>query len=1022
MFDTDLCPYEMFAGRLTSGAVKLPVDPSYQRKLAKLCLTPAKHNALWRAYLAENLMSEALDLHLPVFESREASFGDTASWFAARDHGHGAWVQTTYPLFTNILRRPAFGPRFAKKTERYSRTWERPSFRAAAAPFWVFTFEHDDDAVDALQMQLDWIWQKDKAGQTQLDKIDASLRARFKDYRGYCVVWSGGKSLHIHLVFDTGHLSRSVIKHLAARAGNSPEAKLRDHWQGQDANPGSLWAYYGEQWFALRDLIHNASAISVPFDQQMAVLSQKRRMPWGLRQVSAGNAFGCVQGESIVQIVVAEKLLKRSPKGSTTYFNSAAAANQVAPRAGADSVRALQGTYWIDDTELLARLTLYLKRCWGAEYPKPAYLADHNGRVRLHFFNNADDKTPSSFVREDYNQILYCGAGAPADDMYARLPGGLNLGDLVDVLVKEEDLQYENSVARKPQPSKLRMGKLDRFLFEREAMGGRTAGVRKGLRHALAAATRYHPRSLVVSTPGAGKSTTLLDQALDYRAEDWLEGFFSGQGLAKPANGFTIFACQSYEQAEEQFQRYIAPTADGRVRPAVLLKSFDRHYSEYCDDAKIPAKERITYAKALAAGYPNMLLAVTALQPQIYQAVTARKNDAWLTSDQGQQIHGFERNGSVVVFTSHRLGQTFNVLSESRAWLHPDYRPGLPRDAWTDLAKAFQAYLLIHDEVSLDDLFHIATEEDLHHAVCFERRLEQVRGKNWRDVPDAEKFDIFSRDATDAQTELGFSRIKELVEIGFETADRETVDFDHMPFGVNNSSEALYAKMDGSVYYVRPKTWFLDLRSRVVITTTEAHIAAVVPSLQEGGVRVFRTSRMDSPQCFPVEHIPLKLDWRARKADVQELASDLVYGQAAESDTVISDMVNAPFAITHDAARGRNDLADQSTAIVLTFLGAEQYGALNVLSQRFVSTIDGETEFSFVQLFYRDRVTQAAGRNRGLRSRGTATSTQLVMSPKLYETLGGPTFFGTGLFPTYLSTMPQHGSSPSSQANLEGTV
>jgi hypothetical protein len=61
-----------------------------------------------------------------------------------------------------------------------------PSERTHNAGFAVYTFEPDSDALDD---QLRVIYSG------QLRQIDADLR-RYRDYRGYEVVYSGGKSLH----------------------------------------------------------------------------------------------------------------------------------------------------------------------------------------------------------------------------------------------------------------------------------------------------------------------------------------------------------------------------------------------------------------------------------------------------------------------------------------------------------------------------------------------------------------------------------------------------------------------------------------------------------------------------------------------------------------------------------------------------------------------------------------------------------------------------------------------------------
>ena len=87
-----------------------------------------------------------------------------------------------------------------------------PSERTHNAGFAVYTFEPDSDALDN---QFRVIYSG------QLRQIDANL-SRYRDYRGYEVVYSGGKSVHFHFCFDLRHL-----KHELAVSGNSC---YRENW------------------------------------------------------------------------------------------------------------------------------------------------------------------------------------------------------------------------------------------------------------------------------------------------------------------------------------------------------------------------------------------------------------------------------------------------------------------------------------------------------------------------------------------------------------------------------------------------------------------------------------------------------------------------------------------------------------------------------------------------------------------------------------------------------------------------
>jgi hypothetical protein len=50
-----------------------------------------------------------------------------------------------------------------------------------------------------------WFLSNDDKGAMPFDDVDRAL-CRYREYRGYCSVYSGGKSIHSHFLFDTRHL------------------------------------------------------------------------------------------------------------------------------------------------------------------------------------------------------------------------------------------------------------------------------------------------------------------------------------------------------------------------------------------------------------------------------------------------------------------------------------------------------------------------------------------------------------------------------------------------------------------------------------------------------------------------------------------------------------------------------------------------------------------------------------------------------------------------------------------------
>jgi hypothetical protein len=88
-----------------------------------------------------------------------------------------------------------------------------------------------------------------------------------------------------------------------------------------------------------------------------------------------------------------------------------------------------------------------------------------------------------------------------------------------------------------------------------------------------------------------------------------------------------------------------------------------------------------------------------------------------------------------------------------------------------------------------------------------------------------------------------------------------------------------------------------------------------------------------------------------------------------------------------------------SVASVITNLAPAHFAELNLLAQKYGFSGVGPTVF---QLFYKDQINQALGRNQGYRRDYGALKTHTVyLNKNLYNQLG-PDFFSQGRYPMYL--------------------
>jgi len=989
---------EELAEPLQRNDVLQDISNDYRSKLIQRTLRMPKHNRFWSEIIAPNIMVPELNQHVALHRTPLDTFSHKQSEAAHYAQNAGTLDQGRYPLFSNVMRIPKVGPTYPKYKDQWSRTWEKPSARGAIGQFWTFTYEWDCEAAGAMPTQFDWVWGQDANGLSEIDKLDLYFRSQFKDYRGHCEIWSGGKSVHLNFIFDTSHMAKATIVALAARQGKSSVAKLRDYWRG-DISPDAIWDYYTATWNRLNDAIRQHSNIDVYFDPAMATLFQKRRTPWGIRIAQADDKRGFVEGDQIPQVVLHESILKTSSKSASGMLLCAGEANAM-PRQRKRSIKPPSDINTLSNPELLEKLINYLALAWDDEYPKPAELFQDANGIGVRFYNSPTDTKPSSMAYGDYCSMRYLGKGTPIGEAFKYFPGKQTLNDLISDLSAELARANEQSNIQ----SALRPQRPWMNAFARTASSQTVDGIRTGMSRGVWLLSQTSSLSVIISAEGAGKSTSLIRQAGDFRMEDQIEDFFEGRGLNKPRHGHQIVACKSYAQAEEQYLAYIRWYEDViATRPMIeppaplLIRSFADIYHRHCADADI---EPVGYVDALRMGFDSQVEAVMHHQPSAFLAVTDIKNEAWFfRNGNGDILNGFTDVTGVLIFTVHDLAHQYSQPSKSKAWLNPSFTPPAfaDLDTWVGLATEFKAYRIIHDELSLKDLVHLAHDEEVRLANQFKATVQSTCNDTWTNIKTSQRLKEFQDHACKAMWDIGFHRLNEVADLNFGPDDVLHVDYNAIPFGVANKPDALYRAAHGCVVYVRNQNWWTKLKARVVFTTTETLPADVAASIfAQSSPRRGLVVRWDGDAFFPPDPVQLKVDARANKKNIDGLVTDILTNPDQNTDLVISDMASGSNVMSHSRARGSNDLTDQDLASILTFIGEVEYMELNVIGQKYGIE-------NVIQASYLDRYNQAAGRNRGLR--GNALKPlhhDVYVTPRLLRDLGGIATFQQGRYPAFL--------------------
>lgn len=271
-----------------------------------------------------------------------------------------------------------------------------PSERTFNAGFAVYTIEFDHMPLDE-QLQIIY--------SGRIKRIDHEFH-RCRDYRGYEVVYSGGKSLHFHFCFDLRHL-----KHDLAVEGNT---SYRDNWT-RDLPDCLLRPAYSTTWHRLSAIFCEIAETELLPDPELQRWEQLRRFPWALRLVTGTHPLGMPAGHLIRQPVLASGIFQNAKRGATEWFHDPLALSEACRP---EQVRRRRRTF-IEPDFVVSSSELQLfeeqagaafRQIVGAEYPKFDHYEATNTGFKCYFFNGPNDRNPSSFCEGNRSRSC-CKAG-----------------------------------------------------------------------------------------------------------------------------------------------------------------------------------------------------------------------------------------------------------------------------------------------------------------------------------------------------------------------------------------------------------------------------------------------------------------------------------------------------------------------------------------------------------------------------------------------------------------------------------
>lgn len=942
----------------------LAIGSKYQQQLLRA--EGRRNNALFEKLIEPILYCPDDDLHVPFFDRKAGTY---SQWPYEQivcdvdddDDDDLKAILPLFQLFTNPLRFAHHDPSKVKKGVSSGST--PPSARVTNGGFQSLTFEHDGDDAASLEQQLDWF--RGKPENCPFNKVHQAL-SQFADYRGYEVVFSGHKSLHIHIIFDTKHLDKKLA--------HEDKGALR-HWS-VDVPEFALAALHQIVWKEIAKIIQDELNIDLEFDQRVSTYYAKRRSPWGTRIMDKqNNIHGFEIGDEVTQIVVQDRILSRSsPKAVGVLFSSDKATVSLECATNSQHRPSAKPVMAEDEMCMLDELTRYLRENGWAEYPKPAMLKYHDPHNVLYFKNHAADQNPNTFIQGDYRTVLPAGVGAPPQPF--PLPNNFTLDETLSVC-EQRIVANNGQLVSSLTPPKGRPKKwTDTFADQATSVDQARRIQGKMLAHV----PDLKGTTLIQGLPGSGKTHSLMANIQERRWDDDAERFANGRNLSF---GFIVMASPSYKQAAAKRKEYL--DLDTGNSCAVLLISLSELYRRAAESLKKDALDRRAIGNA---GYQNFIDGVKKLHPDVFCKMIELRNAMWTRN--GQTL--FHPNHTVLFMTNELIRHWPNSRI-AKAFLHPEFPDNYTNDDIERCCREMSFYRVIYDEVDTYDLVSLDEASLVNIARDVRNHHRKAEDKPWDESGLASQVAAYEQVMSHyPKLQFGFDECNRIIRTKYQKSKhRYSVDFKRFPFGKGPDHRNLYAKCNGKKYFCKPKNWWVSLGCPVIILTTEDLPKNVFSKINHGQNRKRCLPLMNAPHLFQ-ECIPVIFDERARTPNkkpipnCRSLASELLKnGTEFVIGNKLKD-INIPLptpTCSHISAKGRNDLNCKSIATIITYPACKQYDQWAILG----STFDISNP---IQLAYRDIVLQDIGRNTGFR-RNPVSAFQphkVYIKQSLYRDLG----------------------------------
>lgn len=807
----------------------------------------------------------------------------------------------------------------------------RPTDRPINVGWVVTTLEFDDTSmgIDPLTRSIGWI----RSG--HLRRLHKRLK-QFHDYAGYSLVYSGGKSPHLHVIWRIRHLRYDLSHEGNTSYGDNFMAEVPD---------ALLVPYHAIVWDRVVDEFRQAVDGTVSPDHFLQSYVQIRRCPWGIRRVEKEHLHGYPVGSEVPQVVLAEEIRARSRGAAEWMFDPeamlACGKTKAAGRSGCKLRLVEPGWVEPENPELHKSIAWLTRRLIGSEYPKFDRLITSSGVSHLTFFNHSGDRNADSYLKGEHTKLNIVGSGFPVDSIVlpvsadriveaAKIAASRKIGDehpLVDAWKQEVTSNADI-----------------RPWFAKHAV------------EIALASTRVWCRS----PEGAGKTTCLVSPEALKTVVRQLATEKNGAPDSTVRHPVLAIAFPSYEQAREKLEQF--NRSCGAVNSELVgfdYRSLSRLYSE-CLDGETEIKD----ADAFKVERGSRWGLVIEQQPDVWSRMMQERD---------KLIQAVKLGRIPVLFTVldvvrlHEKGpptRWFYAKSFLEEVLVSGMSPNERNTLTAKLREETEIDFLIVDEVSTAALLDEYSSEKVEDAKRFQTWLDD-KGVEKRSA----KFTELPKWRWEhGKADLSFEEFETIRDIGFEDTDRIIVNGQlDPPFG---RSDGLYSTVDGSEVFLKPSAWWEDF-PRVVFLTTELAPTLVAKQVVNGLLVLDLQCSLENAS---VEMIKDRACCKKRIQEALASVRELVPGV-----NTITNMDKTGSSTTPMAARGLNRFVGSDVASIHTAPSPGHYRMVAAIGTRYGIP-------DIMRLTMVDQYNQICGRNRGLRS--TVGRRHVVMAtPRLWSWL-----------------------------------